>query len=68
MALKIDGKIDGKLTYALWGLIKNKGGVGLFKFHKGRDFFIFYDNQVLLGTILQCGPPSCTLQNRPFLS
>ena len=27
-----------------------------------RGFFISYDNQVLLGVILQCGFPSCNLQ------
>ena len=31
-----------------------------------RDFFISYDNQVLLGVISQCGAPSCTLQKRHF--
>ena len=31
-----------------------------------RDFFISYDNQVLLGIISQCGPPSCTIQKRHF--
>ena len=30
-------------------------------FTKGENF-ISYDNQVLLGVISQCGPPSCTLQ------
>ena len=33
-----------------------------FKFHKRRDFFISYDNQVLFGIILQCGFHSCILQ------
>ena len=36
--------------------MKNKGTVRFFKFHKRRDFFICYDNQVLLGVISQCGP------------
>ena len=36
-----------------------------FKFLKRTDFFIFYNNQVLLGAISQCGPPSCTSQKRP---
>ena len=27
-------------------------------------FFVFYDNQVLLGVISQCGPPSYTLQEK----
>ena len=47
----------------LWGdLIKNKGGVGFFQFHKSRDFFTSFDNQLLLGVIFQCGFPSCTLR------
>ena len=29
------------------------------------DFFISYDNHVVLGIISQCGPPSSTLQERP---
>ena len=28
------------------------------------DLFIFYNNQVLLGVVSQCSPPSCTLQER----
>ena len=36
-----------------------------FKFHKRRDFFFSYDNQVLLGVISQCGPPFRTLQEKP---
>ena len=33
------------------------------EFHKRRDFFISYINQVI---ILQCGPPSCTLPKKVF--
>ena len=36
-------------------------------FTKGETFFITYDNQVLLGVISQCGPPSCTLQKGHLL-
>ena len=35
------------------------------KFHKRRDFFISYDNQVLLGVISWCSPRSCTPQKSP---
>ena len=34
----------------------------VFTFHKRRYLFIFYDNQVLLVVISQCGPTSCTFQ------
>ena len=44
--------------------MKNKGRQDYFKFHKSRDFFIFYDNHALLGVISQCSPPFCTLQKR----
>ena len=38
-------------------------GQDYFKFYKSRNFFICYDNQVLLGLISQCGQEgSCTLQ------
>ena len=30
-----------------------------------KDFFISYDNDVLLVVFSQCDPPSCTLQKRP---
>ena len=30
-----------------------------------KDFFISYENQILLGVISQYGTPSCTLQKRP---
>ena len=33
-------------------------------FTKADNLFIFYDNQVLLVVISQCGPTSCTFQNR----
>ena len=36
-----------------------------FKFHKRREVFFSYDNQVLLGVISQCGLPFWTLQERP---
>ena len=45
---------------------KTKDGWDYFKFHRRRDFFMSYINQVM---ILQCGPPSlhcCTFPKRPF--
>ena len=47
-------------------LIKNKEGVGLFSVSQKEGLSIFYDNQVLLRLMSQCGPPSCTLQNRSY--
>ena len=38
------------------------------KFHKKRDCFFSYDNQVLLGVISQCGFPFWTLHKKTFLS
>ena len=38
------------------GIIKE--GQDYFKFHKRTAFSIFYNNQVLLGVISQCGPSS----------
>ena len=35
------------------------------KFHKRRDFFISYDNQVLLGVLSWCSPPSRISQKSP---
>ena len=40
---------------------KQRRGSIILNFTKRRDFFISYDNQVLLGVISQCGPLSCTL-------
>ena len=36
-----------------------------FKFHKRREVFFSYNNQVLLGVISQCGLPFWILQERP---
>ena len=44
---------------------KQRRGRIFFKFHKRGDFLISYDNQVLLGVISQCAPPTRTLQERP---
>ena len=45
---------------------QQRSGRIIFKFHKRTDFFVFYDNQVLLGVISQCAPlPSPPLQKRP---
>ena len=44
--------------------MKTKGGVGLFQILRKERLFS-YDNQVLLGVVSQCDPPSCTLQERP---
>ena len=35
---------------------QQRSGRIIFKFHKRTDFFVFYDNQVLLGVISQCAP------------
>ena len=43
-------------AYLYGGLIKNKAGVGLFQISQKERLFIFYDNQLLLGVISQCGP------------
>ena len=49
-------------------LIKNKGRIGLFKIsQKERLFYLLY-NQMLLGIISQCGPTSCALPRKVFLS
>ena len=45
--------------------MKVKGEVGLFQISQKERLFISYGNQVLLGVISQCNPPSCTLQNMP---
>ena len=45
--------------------MKNKVVVGLFRISQKRDFFFSYDNQVLLGVILQCGSCFWTLQEKP---
>ena len=44
---------------------RQRRGKIISNFTKGQTFFIFYDNQVLLKVISQCGPSSCTLQKRP---
>ena len=49
----------------IWGLIKNKDKVGLFQISLKERLFISQPSA--LGVISQCGPPSCTLQKRPFL-
>ena len=43
-------------AYLQGGPIRNKGGVGLFQISQKWDFFISFDNQVLLGVISQCDP------------
>ena len=35
---------------------QQRSGRIIFKFHKRTDFFVFYDNQVLLGVISRCAP------------
>ena len=42
--------------------MKNKGQVRLFQILQKEILFLSYDNQALLGVILQCGFPPCTLQ------
>ena len=39
---------------------QKRGGI-ILNFTKGKIFFISYNNQVLLGIIWRCSPPSCTL-------
>ena len=46
------------------GSSKQEERYDYFKFHKRRDFFVSYDNQVLLRVISQCGHSSCTLQEK----
>ena len=53
-------------AYMSGGLIKTKEAWNYFKFHKMRDFFISYDNQVLLRITSQCGPRSCALPRKIF--
>ena len=48
----------------VWDLIKNKEKVGLFQISLKERLFISQPSA--LGVISQCGPPSCTLQKRPF--
>ena len=51
------------------GLIKKQRmGSAISNFTKGETFHILYDNRVLLRIISQCGPPSCTLPKKAFLS
>ena len=45
-------------VYFQEGLIKNKGGVGLFQISQKEKLFISYDNQVLMRVISQCAPSS----------
>ena len=41
---------------------QQRSGKIISNFTKGETFLISYNNQVLLGIISQCNPPSCTLQ------
>ena len=49
---------------------KQRKGRIILNFTKGETFSfqLFYINQMLLGIILQCGAPSCTLAKKAFLS
>ena len=44
---------------------KQSRGRNISNFRKGKTFFISYINQVI---ILKCGPPSCSLLKKAFLS
>ena len=48
-------------AYCYKGLISKKEGYDYFKFHKRIDFFISYDNEVLLGIISQYARPPLLL-------
>ena len=49
-------------AYLEEGLKVTEKSLDYFKFHKRADYFIFYDNQLLLEVISQSSPLSCTIQ------
>ena len=48
----------------MFGLIKNKGGVGLFQFSQKKRLFHFLCQPSALRGIVKMWSPSCTLQKR----
>ena len=63
--LKSIHKINLHSTQLHWVAKNSKGGVGLFKFHKRRNFFSLIKNYVLFGVISPSITLPCPFQKRP---